>query len=183
MLKKYIQLLTMTLILAFSVASNAVAGAYAVKVNKKNESNYHIKVKTLALKNEQYSFQVKAPMVGKDDEGLQHCWLIICKSHLKPEQQNFRINVWGGSESFSASEFQEYVDEGWALDPKITKILVQVPMQKNDKGLIEFKVSREIIDRSYVYIDYPHAVFDSGGFYTVDLLSYIKESKKTLSNK
>lgn len=162
------------LIIIVSSKAGAIWSAPA-KVNKGNEADYGIKTTTSILQDQQYVFQIEAPMVSPLSTFGKHCWLIMCKSQLQPEQQNFRYYVWGVDQVLSDPNTENCDTFGLETDPNCANILCQVPMAPNDKELIQFTLHKEIIDQSYVYIDFPHFVLDGGYYYTIDLFSYIEE--------
>ena len=153
MMNNYTRMTATTTFIAIFFASIASASWSAfANVNQKNQSKYKITVKTSVSKNDQITYQIKAPMVGEH----KHCWLIICKSKLKLKQQEFRDYIWNDKSDRS-------------------DVWLKVPVVPDKKGIIQFTIHKEFIPRSYIYIDFPHMVFDGGYYYSIDLSTYIKK--------
>jgi hypothetical protein len=54
-------------------------------------------------------------------------------------------------------------------------ILLKSLSMPNEQGIIQFTLHKDLIPRSYAYIDYDSRISDGGFFYTIDLFSYIQD--------
>jgi hypothetical protein len=123
-------------------------------VNSLNESKYGIKVEVAARKNQQHIYRIKAPVVG----GHKRCWLIVCKKKLGAKQQNFRDYIWTG-------------------ESKQSDVLLKAQLTPEKGTDVQFSLHKDLVSRSYVYIDFPRLVLDGGYYYAIDLASYLKKDE------
>jgi len=174
MLKRHRQLIAAVAMLPFLITSQATATmSDFINISKINEAEFGIKVKPIALKNQQYVFQIETPEVDE----LKHAWLIVCKSPLKPEQRQFRAYVWSYP-YYDSPEQQEIPDWTWKDARRRLDILIKAPIVPSKKGIIQFTLHIDLIPQSYIYIDFPFSVADGGNYYSIDLASYVKEPKE-----
>lgn len=141
-------------------------------VNSMNESKHGIKVEVAARKNQQHIYRIKTPMVG----GSKRCWLIVCKKKLGAKQQNFRDYIWTGESKKSdvLLKAQLTLEKGIDVQYSLHRDLFEPPKEL----YIEFTLHKDLVSRSYVYIDFPRPVLDGGYYYAIDLASYLKRSEK-----
>lgn len=90
-------------------------------------------------------------------DGHKVAWLITSTSHLDPEKQKFRNHIWKDPDGNSPSS-----------DSPIVKISL-LGHSDSDPENVHIEIPRSEMSNSYVYVDFPYAVFDGGYFYSVDL--------------
>ena len=94
------------------------------------------------------------------ESSLKQCWLITFKPNEVPKtQRNFRNFIW--DETANKQSIEE-----------IKKL------SGNQDGFIKIQIPEATVNRSFIIIDFPYAVFDGGFFYTIDLPEFLKEIKK-----
>ncbi len=84
----------------------------------------------------------------------KHAWLIVTREYLYPKNQNFRSYIW------ESPKFDSNVE----VHVKINNL------ENEDKA--EVIISEYLMDRAYIYIDFPHAIFDGGYYYSIDLSTF-----------
>ena len=185
MLKQHKQMFSAVAVLSLLTTSQAIAPfsfSPFINVNKTNEAEHDIKIDISILKNQQYVFQIKLPVLGGEGPDKE-CWLIICKSPLKAEQQEFRGHIWKQAIELSfpkdsgpyAFIHKVFEDQDLAIR---SDIMLNIPAIPNKEGIIQFTLHRDVIPRSYVYIDFPWPFLGNGHYFSIDLASYVKEPKE-----
>ena len=146
---------------------NVVVAAFSqfVVIRPSNEARYPfvVQVHTVANKTDTVRVRVTGPV---DD--AQKSWLIICRQPLLPAAQNFRHVIWG-----SKKRDRDIV--------KITRLHADRSVRsENDKlhyPTVEAVLTHAEMQRAYIYIDYPSAVYDGGYYHSIDLAYYLDSPK------
>ena len=151
------------MILFFSYNSIAFAAFSAfVVITPDNEAEYPFLIQAQPLENQPGYTRVK--VIGPVD-GSQKAWLIECKQSLLSESQNFRMTIWG------YTQFNDDIIKITPLTPGKTTL-----PEKGDQqySYVEVVLPNKVMQRSYLYIDFPREVRDGGYYYSIDLPYYLE---------
>ena len=142
----------------FSVS--AVFSKFVV-IAPKNQQEHGINVEMARVEGNKNLFEVT---ISKPSSN-RHTYLIICKNKLKNSQLNFRSYLW----------FSEYKEENILLKANLgtEENMHAVGRSIKEKSIVVM-IDEDLINRSYIYIDYPSLVKDGGYFYTIDLSEYLE---------
>lgn len=149
----------MTLLLLQASAAQAVFSAFVV-ITPENEKEHGIHVRVSPLGEGDGKYILTVPVVTD----FQKTWLVLSRDRLNGRDQNLREFIWSS---------------GKKGDPGIVDLTELHPDAKypetadSNIRYAEILLDKEIVDRSYVYIDYPGAIFDGGFYYSIDLGSYL----------
>ena len=153
--------LALVLILLYTNTAFAAFSAFVV-ITPDNEAEYPFLIRAQPLENQPGYTRVK--VIGPVD-GSKKAWLIECKQSLLSESQNFRMTIWG---------YEQFNDD-------VIKITPLKPGQTTLPGkgsqtypYVEVVLSNKVMQRSYLYIDFPREVRDGGYYYSIDLPYYLE---------
>ena len=131
-----------------------------VVITPQNEKEHGIQVGISPAGDGNGKYILTVPVVT----GFKQTWFVLSRDRLDGPKQNLREYIWSSGR------------EG---DPGI---VVLTSLHQDDEhsakadanmGYAEILLDKEIIDRSYVFIDFPASVFDGGFYYSIDLGSYL----------
>jgi hypothetical protein len=151
MMKKYT-----TLVIFVLSSAQLCFGRFSkfINITPPTQQEHNITVSISPEKNESYTVS----FLWKNSS--KHCWLIVFKEGDAPKtQRNFRDFIWNKN-----------------LDMKSVEKIE--PLLGNTDGVIELKLAKEAINRSFIIIDFPQIVFDGGFFYTIDLPEFFEAIEK-----
>ena len=134
-----------------------------VHITPLTEKKYAIEVKVTRIENQENKYKIRVPLLSDDHK---HVWLITCKNAIAPEQQDFRNYIW------SLQEENRNIVLKTHLMPE--ESLYAPPDLKKSK-YIELILDKNILMRSYIYIDFPPVVSDGGFYYSIDLSTYLEK--------
>ena len=151
---------THTLILASLTTLITVYHAYGVfsqfvHIANGTEEKYNIYVHVTPQEYQKYTYRIKLPMLSEH----MHCWLIICKDKIPPAKQNFRNYIWSET-------------------PDRSDIFVKAPISPTEDKEIQFVLNKDLVQKSYIYIDFSQPTLDGGFYYSIDLQTFLKETKQ-----
>jgi hypothetical protein len=150
------------LIAIFSLQALAQFSAFEI-VAPDTQDRLNDEIKSLSVeKMEDGRFIVKVPKFRS-----KHVWLITCSSELGYGQSEFRDNIWNRD----SHDSNIYV----LAKPGDSPVPCTVDDRRAESGFVEVILSNDLMSRSYIYIDYPHGVFDGGYYYSVDLPAYLRQ--------
>ncbi len=138
---------------------NASWSGFAV-ITPESEQKYNVHIKISKVDNQPNALKISIPVFNPQ----KHSWLIICKNKLTQKQLDFRNYIWFSN-----------------VDSRSIVLKARLRMKENllygSGGLakdkfIEIILDKDIMDRSYIYIDFPSVVKDGGYYYTIDLSKY-----------
>ena len=153
--------LVLVLLLLHTNITFAAFSSFEV-ITPDNEAEYPFLIQVQPLENQPGYTRVR--VIGPIDDD-KRAWLIECKQSLFPESQNFRMTIWG------YKQFNDDVIKITPLKPGQTT----VPGKGNQAyPYVEVVLSNKVMQRSYLYIDFPREVKDGGYYYSIDLAYYLE---------
>lgn len=150
----------LTFVLLLPVTAFAVWSAFA-HVTPDTREEYDMPVCVASMPNAPDLVRIRFPLA---DDRHKNAWLIITKTYLPAEQQEFRRYLWADSHIPEL----ELVSEVSNLRSTIGR-----DAGIDEPELAEIQIARELMSRAYVYIDFPHATFDGGYYYSIDLSTFV----------
>ena len=145
--------------IAFAIFSEFVV------ITPNNEAQHSFLIQAQPLKNKPGFTRVKVIGPIHNHMGV---WLIECKQSLLPESQNFRMTIWG---------YKQFNDDIIKITP-LTPDQTTLPGKGSQKyPYVEVVLSNKVMQRSYLYIDFPREVKDGGYYYSIDLPYYLEGPK------
>lgn len=156
-------LITLTL-MALVVQAHAAWSAFA-HVTPETEKKYELAVYLTPIQSEKDSFRIKVTAVGYDHK---QAWLIIASEKLTGEEQELRAYIW---ESIRP---QKRILVKAKLSPRGTS---ESSSRRDESRYYEVELSSEMLERAYIYIDFPSMVLDGGYYYSIDLPTYLARYK------
>lgn len=152
-----------------AVQAHAAWSAFA-HVTPETEKQYELVVDMTPIQNEKGSFRIKFSAVGYDHK---QAWLIIASDKLTEKEQELRGYIW---ESIKPPK-------QILVKAKLSPHGIGALSSKRDKPIYyEVELSSEMIERAYIYIDFPSMVLDGGYYYSIDLPTYLARYKEVLTN-
>ena len=162
--RKMIAIFMMGFLVGFSVETSLGQFSVFKRITPETEEKHGVNVQILPAAGRRDCYRV----IVSGAEPRKRTFLIVCDKPLPPEQQDFRAYV-------------------WAQRPLREEIVTIAPLLTRDSGVrgrsecAEIVLATPVFDRSYIYIDYPHLVFDGGFYYCIDLSSYPLPEERTLT--
>lgn len=160
--------IALTLVLVV-VQAHAAWSAFA-HVTPETEKKYQLAVDITPIQNEKDGFRIKFPAVGYDHK---QAWLIVTSDKLTEKEQELRNYIW---ESIKPPK---RILVKAKLSPRETAALSS---RRDEPRHYEVELSAEMIERAYIYIDFPSMVLDGGYYYSIDLPAYLARYKEALTN-
>ena len=125
-------------------------------VTRANQKDYNVGVRVLPVDAE--GKQCRVVVSGIYDG--QRAYLIVGRTPLSPDEQNFRAFFW---------------HEGRSRDDVLS--VSPLPLRPTLKSVynqyLECVVDTSRFATSYIYVDYPHSVADGGYYYSIDLATFL----------
>lgn len=135
--------------------AEAVWSAFA-HVTPDAEAQYGIDVLVQPAGAQEEMFRVRVDAIEYEHK---HAWLVVAGERLSSSGQELRNEIWG-------------------LTPSVDKVvLVKAELQPfGEAGELyyEIELSADIIQRAYIYIDFPSLTADGGYYYSIDLPAYLE---------
>lgn len=151
----------LTLILWLSLVSAAFASwSGFVVITPENEAEHPFSVQVKAVADHEGRSRIR--VIGAVG-GSQRAWLIICKTSVGSDNQNFRNVFWFAAENEDIEGFIQLFPD---------QITVSESGEQSHP-YVEIDLSHEQMQRAYIYIDYPKPVDDGGYYYSIDLAYYL----------
>jgi len=125
--------------------ANIVLAAFSafVVITPENEAKHPFLIQAQAVENQ--PDRTRIWVIGPV-EGRKKVWLIVCKQKLLPTSQNFRTDIWEGSENNTAIVTINQLTPGRTTLPETGS---------QQYAYVEVVLSNDEMQRSYQYIDYP----------------------------
>jgi len=139
--------------------SHSIFSAFAV-ITPENQSKHKIYVE--ALKSDSGTCNIRMNAIGYP---YLHAWLIITSKELSKEEQEFRKVIWS----------EVYPPESLIIKSKLNPENDRSSLLKKEElkdAFYEISISNKLGHSAYIYIDYPHLVFDGGYYYSIDLKKF-----------
>ncbi|WP_078118480.1 hypothetical protein [Thiosocius teredinicola] len=151
------------LLFVFSSSSYSVWSAFA-HVTPATESEYGIRVEFAEInQNLNREYRIKIPAIG---HGYQKAWLVLTAQPLEKSGAELRAYIW------------------WKEQPKarVLSALEMIPKVTKEGIFYETLLSEDEVQNGYIYVDYPHEMFDGGYYYSIELRSYVS-GREASANK
>jgi predicted GH43/DUF377 family glycosyl hydrolase len=143
------------------------------RIAPETEGRYGVFLQILPVQGQDGKCKIIPPKVY---QGMS-TYLIVCREKIPPKEQNFRWYIW---------QRDWYRDRDW---PDILSVAPLLPYGLDKYPNSPYVVSpmpnhvildRSLLERSYLYIDYPTEVSDGGYFYCIDLSTYPLPEERTM---
>lgn len=145
--------------------TNSVFAAFSafVIITPENEANHPFLIQAQPMENQPNHTRIRVigPVAGH-----KKVWLIVCKQSLLPTSQNFRTTIWEGRNN---------EDEIVNINQLNPGVITLPETGSQEYAYVEVILSSDEMQSSYLYIDYPHQVFDGGYYYSIDLAYYLED--------
>ncbi len=151
-------LITFVLLTCVSAAMASTSGLVVITPDNEAEHPFRVQAQTVGSQRDRSRVRIfGAPRGG------QRAWLIVCKTHVHAERQDFRHVLWSDSWNANIERYIQLFPEQ-AASPEMDSKL---------SSYVEVELSHEQMRRAYIYIDYPRPVDDGGAYYSIDLAYYL----------
>ncbi len=132
-------------------------------VTPSSEAELKLKVSMTPVENQPGKYSVKLEAVGYNHK---LAWLIIAKNALSPDGQQLRDYIWSGAKT----------EQDILVKVKLMPTGIGGFAQKEEtEKFYVIELSSNLIERSYIYIDFPSPVFDGGYYYSIDIGAYYRK--------
>ncbi|PCK04827.1 MAG: hypothetical protein COA42_18785 [Alteromonadaceae bacterium] len=131
-------------------------------VTPESETVFGLKVLMSPIENKPGTYTIKLKAVGYNHK---HAWLIISQKKLSPSEQQLREYIWQGSKTK-----QDILVKAKLMPTGIGGLAEKEEVEK----FYVVELDSKLIERSYIYIDFPSLVFDGGYYYSIALGAYYK---------
>lgn len=152
-----------------AIPANATWSSFAY-VTPETENNYGLKIEVSKIENEKGKYRTK--IFGITNDEMKQAWLIISSEKLTENEQNLRSYIW---ESIKPSK---YILVKAKLNPNKSFSFET----KKKPGHYEVDLSSVMMERAYIYIDFPVKVYDGGWYYSIDLPAYLARHREDQAN-
>ncbi len=164
-----------TILIAISVlalltgqTSYAAFSAFA-RITPETEAWHHLYTQILPVEGQDDKCKIMPPSVPP----WRSIYLIVCNAPVPPEEQSFRSHIWSQGESRTDVLMTvPLLPYGQYALPDLQRVIPPIPNH--------IILDRSLLERSYLYIDYPKAVLDGGFYYCVDLSTYPLPEERTM---
>ena len=179
-MKRQKTVLTMVFLWAGLLASQTHGqfSAFA-RITPETEKKHNIQVQILPVRGWESKCRIIPPKVH---QGMS-TYLIVCRERVPPKEQNFRGYIWYRDRDWDRYQgrYQDRTDI-LSVAPLLPYGLDQYP---NPSYVVSPKpnhvvLDRSLLERSYIYIDYPTEMTDGGYYYCIDLSTYPLPEARTM---
>lgn len=148
------------------ISGDAIAAwAALANVTPETREEYGIEVCVSQSKVEPGTAVIRLPMPEPSKDEFEQIfgratWLITTSKYVEPMDQGFRVYIW-----------DDVVPEERGLESPIQSI--ELLEWREDIEGVEVEISKDLMERSYLYIDYQQMVIDGGYYYSIDLSTFV----------
>lgn len=137
-------------------------------VTPKSENEYDLNVYVSPTNKENTTYMIRLPAISFPSK---QAWLIVTPKPISPKKQNQRARFWGNN--LNTMNVESIIP----LRPNGIPIFSQAN-EHNTEKYYEVIIPAYEADRTYIYIDFPTPVNDGGYFYSIDIGSYVKKTRR-----
>jgi len=139
------------------------------RITSETQTWYRVSLQLLPVEGQDDKCKIIPPKVHQG----QIAYLIVCREQVPPEKQNFRSYIWSqGRDRGDIQLVAPLLPYGLHDWPDDRRVLPPMP----NHAILE----RSLLDRSYIYVDYPTGILDGGLYYCMDLSTYPLPGERTL---
>jgi hypothetical protein len=149
-------------------------GSQFVRVTPETQKEYDLYVQILPVDGNSDKVKIVLPAVYES----MTAHLIVCRDRVPPAKQDFRFAVWSLNRPQSAHLYGRPSDgerpEILSIAPLRSPIRPHKAVSRRVFGsrTATVMLDKHLVDRSYIYVDFPTPVSDGGYYYCIDLSTY-----------